>query len=137
MMLIQIPLDQQRSKETLDQKQIYFKRIQTKTLEDEFKNKTYKSLFEELRKINHYSKLLHKYGADSKRTWQVMKNITGRQKTKSSLIPHEIEVNKTIIQNQQDITKNFNNSFTSVGQKWVKKVPNVQDFKTSRLFIIA
>ena len=81
--------------------------------------------------------MLHKYGADSKRTWQVMKNITGRQKTKSSLIPHEIEVNKTIIQNQQDITKNFNNSFTSVGQKWVKKVPNVQDFKTSRLFIIA
>ena len=131
-------MDQQRSKETLNQKQIlYFKRIQTKTLEDEFKYKTYKSLFEELRKINHYSKLLHKYGADSKWTWQVMKNITGRQKTKSSFIPHEIEVNKTIIQNQQDITKNFNNSFTSVGQKWVKKVPNVQDFKTSRLFIIA
>ena len=131
-------MDQQRSKETLDQKQIlYFKRIQTKTLEDEFKNKTYKSLSEELRKINHYSKLLHQYGADSKRTWQVMKNITGKQKTKSSLIPHEIEVNKTIIQNQQDITKTINNSFTSVGQKWVKKIPNVQDFKTSRLFIIA
>ena len=131
-------MDQQRSKETLDQKQIlYFKRIQTKTLEDEFKNKTYKSLFKELRKINHYSKLLHQYGADSKRTWQVMKNITGKQKTKSSLIPHEIEVNKTIIQNQQDITKTINNSFTSVGQKWVKKIPNVQDFKTSRLFIIA
>ena len=137
MMLIQIPLDQQRSKETLDQKQIYFKRIQTKTLEDEFKNKTYKSLFEELRKINHYSKLLHKYGADSRRTWQVMKNITGKQKTKSSLIPYEIAVNKTIIQNQQDITKTINNSFTSVGQKWVKKIPNVQDFETSRLFIIA
>ena len=131
-------MDQQRSKETLDQKQIlYFKRIQTKTLEDEFKNKTYKSLFEELRKINHYSKLLHQYGADSKRTWQIMKNITGQQKTKSSLIPHEIEVNKTIIQNQQDITKTINNSFTSVGQKWVKKIPNVQDFKTSRFFIIA
>ena len=46
--------------------------LNTKKLEDEFKDKTYKSLFEKLRKkakITHYSKLLHKHKTDSKPTW--------------------------------------------------------------------
>ena len=40
-----------------------------------------KVLFKKLRKkakITYYSKLLHKYEADSKRIWQVVKEITGK-----------------------------------------------------------
>ena len=117
---------------------LYIKFLKTKTLEDEFKYKTYKSLFEKLRKkakITYYSKLLHKYKTDSKRTWQVMKEITGKQKTKSNLLPQEIKVDETIIQNPQDIAKEFNKFFTSVGSKLAKKIPNTekkfQDFLTS------
>ena len=65
--------------------------LKTKTLEDEFKYKTYKSLFEKLKKkakIIYYSKLLHKYKTDSKWTWQFIKEITGKQKT--NLPPQEI-----------------------------------------------
>ena len=72
------------------------------TFEDKFKCKTYKRLFEKLRKkakITYYSKLLHQYKTDSKRTWQVMKEISGKQETKPNLLPLEIKVNKTIIQN--------------------------------------
>ena len=60
---------------------LYIKFLKTKTLEDEFKCKTYKILFEKLRKkakTNYYSKLLHKYKTVSARNWQVMKEITGK-----------------------------------------------------------
>ena len=66
-------------------------------------------------KITYYSKLLHKYKTDSNRTWQVMKEIIGKQKTKSNLIPQEIKADRTIIQNPQDIAEEFNKFFTCVG----------------------
>ena len=65
--------------------------------------------------------MLHKYKTDSKRTWKVMKEITGKQKTKSN-IPREIKVDKTIIQNPKEIAKEFNNFFTSVGPTLVGKI---------------
>ena len=68
--------------------------------------------------------MLHKYKTDSKRTWQVMKEITGKQKAKSNLLPQEIKADKTIIQNPQGIGKEFNKFFTYVGPKLAKKIPN-------------
>ena len=103
--------------------------LKIKTFEDESKYKNYKSLFEKLRKkakIAYYSKLLHKYKTDSKRTWHVMKEITGKQKTKSNLLPREIKVNKTIIQKPQEIAKEFNKFFTSVGPTLAGKIPNTE-----------
>ena len=50
-------------------------------------------------KITFYSKLLHKYKTDYKRTWKVTKEITGKQKTKSNLLPQEIKADRTNIQN--------------------------------------
>ena len=70
--------------------------------------------------------MLHKYKTDSKRTWQVMKKITGKQKTKYNLLPQESKVNKTVIQNSQGIAKEFNNFFTLVGPKLAKKIPNTE-----------
>ena len=64
--------------------------LKTKTIEDEFRCKNYKSLFEKLRKkakIGYYSKLLHNYKKDFKRTWQVMIEISGKQKTKIKSSP--------------------------------------------------
>ena len=87
-------------KSSTKKQKLYIKFL--KTFEDEFKCKTYKSLFEKLRKkskITYYSKLLHQYKTDSKRTWQVMKEISGKQETKPNLLPQETKVNKTIIQN--------------------------------------
>ena len=44
-----------------------------------------------------------------------MKEVTGKQKTNLNL--QENKVDKTIIQNPQDIAKEFNKFFTSVGPK--------------------
>ena len=41
-----------------------------------------------------------------------MKEIT--EKKKSNLLPQEIKVDEIIVQNLQDITKEFNKFFTSV-----------------------
>ena len=53
---------------------------------------------------------------------------------KSNLLPQEIKGDKFIIPNQQDIAKEFNNFFTSVGLKLAKKIPDTdktfQDFFT-------
>ena len=112
--------------------------LKTKTLEDEFKYKTYESLFEKLRKkakTTYYSKLIYKYKTDSKRTWQVMKKMTGKQKTKLNLLPQQIKVDKTIIKNPRDIAKEFNKFFTSAGLKLTKKSQTlkkkIQHFLTS------
>ena len=53
--------------------------------------------------MTYYSKLLHNYKTDSKRTWQVLKKITGKQKTKSNLFPRELKVDKIIMRNSQNI----------------------------------
>ena len=70
-------------KSSKKKQRLCIKFVETKPREDEFKYKTYKSLFEKLRqktKITYYSKFLHKYKTDSKLTSQVMKEITGKQK---------------------------------------------------------
>ena len=77
--------------------------------------------------------MLHKYKTDSKRTWQVMKEITGKQKTKLNLLPQGIKVDETIIQNPQDIAKEFNKFFTSIGSKLAKKIPNTEKMNNEKM----
>ena len=117
-------------KKSLKTKQrLYIKFLKTKTLEDEPKYKNYKSLFKKIRKkakIASNSKFMRKYNTDSKQTWQAMKEITGKQKTKSNLLPREIKVDRTIIQNPQNIAKEFNKVFTSVGPTLVGKIPDTE-----------
>ena len=57
-----------------------------------------------------------------------MKEITGKQKTKSNLLPQEIKVDKTIIQNLHGIAKEFIKFFTSVGPKLAKGIPNTEKY---------
>ena len=56
-------------------------------------------------------------------------------KTKASILSWEIKVDKTIIQNPQEIAKEFNNFFTFVESKLAKKISNTgkkcQDFLAS------
>ena len=80
--------------------------------------------------------MLHKYKIDSKWTGQVMKEISGKQKTKSDFLPQEIMVDKTIIQKPQKIVTEFNKLFTSVELTLAGKIPDTeksfQDFFTSQ-----
>ena len=55
-----------------------------------------------------------------------MKEITGKQKTKSNLLPREIKLKKTIIQKPQEIPKELNKFFTSVGPTLEGKISNTE-----------
>ena len=79
--------------------------------------------------------MLHKYETNSKRTCQVMKKVTGKLKKKKkkkteqklNLLPYENKVDKTIIQNPQDVAKEVDNFFASVGPKLTKKSPTLKN----------
>ena len=64
-----------------------------------------------------------------------MKGIIGKQKTKSNPLPQEINVDRTIIQNPQDIAKEFNKCFTSVGPQLGKKILNTKKILQEVLII--
>ena len=124
---------------------LYIKFLRTKTLEDEFKYKSYKSLFKKLRKkgkITYYSKFLQMYETDSMWSSQIVKEIIGKQKTKSnphppSPPPHpkKLKLIKPLDKIHNTLLKNSKNFFTFVGPKLVKKM---RHWKTiSKLFDIS
>ena len=106
-------------KSSKKKQKLYIKFLKTKTLEDEFKYKTYKSLFEKLRKkakITYYSKLLHKYKTDSKRTWQVMKKITGKKKQNQIFSPKKLNLMKPLQKIHNTLLKNATNFLLMLDQ---------------------
>ena len=73
---------------------LHTKFLKNKSAESEEKYKSYKNLFEKLKiksKKNYYASLLNKCKDHTKRTWQVIKERTGKQKTKSSSLPKAIK----------------------------------------------
>ena len=115
-------------KSSKTKQRLYIKFLKNKSAESEEKYKNYKNLFEKLKiksKKNYYASLLNKYKYDTKRTWQVMKEITGKQKKKSSSLPKAIKTKQGITEKEIEIAKEFNKYFTSVGTALASKVPVV------------
>ena len=54
-----------------------------------------------------------------------MKEITGKQKTKSSSLPKAIKTKQGITEKESEIAKEFNKYFTSVGTALASKIPIV------------
>ena len=54
-----------------------------------------------------------------------MKEITGKQKTKSSSLPKTIKTKQGITEKESEIAKEFNKYFTSVGTALASKIPIV------------
>ena len=67
--------------------------------------------------------------------WKTKNEITGKQKTKSNPLLPEIKVDKTIIENLEDITKEFNKFNTSVAQN-LAKISNTEK-NISRFFNVS
>ena len=67
--------------------------------------------------------MLNKFKHDTKRTLQVMKVITGKQKKKSSSPPQPIKTKQGITEKECEIAKEFNKYFTSVGTALPSKIP--------------
>ena len=99
---------------------------------------TYKNMFEKLKanaKQNYYSSLLSKYKNNSRKTWEVMKELTGKQKLKSSSLPKQIKKDGTIIDCEFQIAQSFNDFFVNVGPSLAKKIKKPNRCFTSYLEI--
>ena len=105
---------------------LYEKFLKNRTTENESIYKTYKNLFETIKrksKKNYYSELLLKYRNDAKRTWNVMKNIIGKSKSYKSNFPQKIIVDDKEVSEIGKIAEEFNIFFTKVGPSLAEKTP--------------
>ena len=95
---------------------LYIKYLKTKTYEAETQYKDYKNLFEKLKrkaKQRHYSALVSKYTHDSKKTWRILKEITGKLKFNESSFPKMLKTGNNLCSSEPKIAKEFNNFFTN------------------------
>ena len=69
--------------------------------------------------------MLNKYKYDTKRTWQVIKEITGKLPKNPSSLPKAIKTKQGITENENEIAKEFNKYFNSVGTALASKIPVV------------
>ena len=115
------------AKSSKKKQRLYEKFLKNRAPKNEETYKTYKSLFETIKrrsKKKFYSEKLQKFKGDAKKTWSVMKEILGKCTTKSSTLPTKITVNKTDIFDTKKIADEFNKFFTNIGTDLANKIPN-------------
>nr|XP_047132472.1 uncharacterized protein LOC124811199 [Hydra vulgaris] len=70
--------------------------------------------------------LIDKYKNNSKRTWEIIKEISGKQKDCSGFLPQVIKVDNRIIYEQKEIACEFNHFFVKIGPELANKIPKTQ-----------
>ena len=99
-----------RSSKTKQRPYINF--LKNKSIYSEEKCKSYKSIFGKCKiksRKSYYASLLNKYKYDSMQTWQVMKKITGKQKSESSSLSKTRKTKQRIIEKKAKLQKNLKN----------------------------
>jgi hypothetical protein len=108
---------------------LYINYLKNKTPENYKLYKDYQTIFEKLRnkaKKNYYTNLIKKHQHNMKKSWQIMKEITGKLKPKSNSLPKTIKINGKLLYNNKIIANEFNNFFTKVGPSLAEKIPATQ-----------
>ena len=93
---------------------LYKKYLKYKTFTNERKYKMYKNLFEKIKiksKREYYSSVLKKHQNNSKETWKIMKEITGKTKNMNDSFPRKILINNTETFKKEQIANEFNKYF--------------------------
>ena len=106
---------------------LYDKFLKTRSKQDELNYKTYKNLFQKLLKkvkTNYYSSQLKKYKSNTKKTWEIINEVTGRKKLPSDILPKSVNVNNTVVNKKKDICSEFNKYFVNVGPKLASQITN-------------
>ena len=106
---------------------LYNKFLKDRTLENHEKYKAYLKLFEKIKiksKKNYYSSELNRYKNNIKKTWEVMKEVIGKQKIDNNNFPKRIVIDNKEIFDDNKIADKFNNFFTEIGPKLASKINN-------------
>ena len=92
----------------------------SKTYEHEISYKNYYKLFESIKqraKSQYYSKMILHYKYNIKKTWQIMKEVTGKGKLVYNSLRKHLILNNRDIFDQKTIANSFNEYFVNVGPK--------------------
>jgi len=105
---------------------LYARKLSRPTLHNiqQFKNysNSYKSLCRAAKR-RYYSSKIEKFRNDSKKTWEVVREVLGSVKDKSN-IPSYFSDNGSIIQGSYNIAQGFNNFFCEIGPKLAESIPS-------------
>ena len=110
-----------RKKQHLYEK--FLKHKTTKTLET---YKSYKNLFENIKKSSkkhYYQNKLEKWKNNVKTTWKTMKEIIGKAKVFHQNLPNNLRINQTSITDKKIIADKFNEFFINIGSNLAAKIP--------------
>ena len=120
------------TKSSKKKQKLYERFLKKCTPENVQKYKNYKNLFETIKKKAkkiYYSNKLLKCSGDIKKTSNLMKDIKGKSKIKSTNLPRELTINKLDVYNKQEIPDAFNDFFTNIGQKLASQIKSFKPFE--------
>ena len=115
---------------------MYEKFLKNRNEKNEKLYKSYKSLFESVKRKSKricYSSKILEFKNNAKKTCGVMKKLIGKACNTKPSLPIKLVIEKTEVTEIKDISEEFNNFFTNVGPNLAKKVPNSSNSFTSFL----
>ena len=106
----------------------YKKYLQIRSKENEKTYKTYKNLFERLKKNknakkNYYLDKTKLFENDIQNTWKVIKEIIGKKKCNNETLPKHLIVDKIEIHDGKCVAEKFNEFFVNIGPNFANKIP--------------
>ena len=114
-------------KSSKKKQKLYEKFLKHRTVGNLEKYKNYKNLFEMIKrrsKKNYYNSLISQYKNSIKKTWDIIKEVTGKRKLKQSALPRKLFINGTETCDSKIIAENFNIFFTQIGPSLASNIPN-------------
>ena len=104
---------------------LYQKFLKTGTAKSGAEYKTYKNMFETIKrksKRNCYSQKILEYKNNAK-IWNIMKEVIGKTKKPGSRLPTKLVINKNDVTSEIGIANEFNKFFTKIGAGLAEKIP--------------
>ena len=102
-------------KSSKTKQRLYDKFLKSKSYEHQIKN--YPKLFESIKqttKSQYYSKIILHYKDNVKITWQIIKEVIGKDKLVNNLLPKHLIFNDRNIFDQKIVANSFNEYFVNV-----------------------
>ena len=114
-------------KSSKQRQKLYINFLKNKSIQNKQIYKNYKHSFEKpckKAKQTYYQSILKDCQNDVTYTWEIMKEITAKNKVSSNRFPKSINANGKSIKNISRVAEEFNKYFTNVGPNLASKIQN-------------
>ena len=105
---------------------LYEKFLKTRTAKSEAEYKTYKNMFETIKRKsrrNYYSQKILEHKNNAKKSRNIMKEVIGKTNKSGSRLPIKLLINKNDVTSEIGIANEYNNFFTNIGPELAEKIP--------------